>query len=134
MLFLYEFDAAGRYLTMELCEGGSLRTRLERGALPPPLAARRALELCDTLAAVHALSIAHGDVKPENLLFRGAARSLLPKDVDPPYGDLVLGDFGVGVDVSTGEADAKSAAGTLAYEVFTRLGPRVIRQYTGTHL
>jgi alanine racemase len=26
------------------------------------------------------------------------------------------------------------AAGTLAYEIFTRLGPRVIRQYTGTHL
>jgi alanine racemase len=24
------------------------------------------------------------------------------------------------------------AAGTLSYEVFTRLGPRIIRQYTGT--
>jgi hypothetical protein len=115
VLFLYDLDAEARYLTMEHCEGGSLRARLQKAPLPPPVALRRAIELGDTLRAVHGLSIAHGDVKPENLLFRGLERSLLEKDVDPPYGDLVLGDFGVGVDVTLSDHDPRSAAGTLAY-------------------
>jgi hypothetical protein len=115
VLFLYELEPEGRYLTMELCEGGSLRARLSTGRLPLPIALRRAVEVCDTLRAVHALSIAHGDVKPENLLFRGPARSLLEAGVDPPFGDLVLGDFGVGIDASAELPPSESAAGTRAY-------------------
>lgn len=115
VLFLYELDPEGRYLTMELCEGGSLRTRLLQGPLPLSVALRRAIELCDTLRAVHALSIAHGDVKPENLLFRAPSRSFFDAELDPPFGDLVLGDFGVGIDASRQPEPNASGAGTRAY-------------------
>lgn len=115
VLFLYELEPEGRYLTMELCEGGSLRARLARGPLPLPVALRRAVELCDTLRAVHALSIAHGDVKPENLLFRAPARSIFDAAIDPPFGDLVLGDFGVGIDASRQPEPGAGGAGTRAY-------------------
>lgn len=121
VLFLYELEPEGRYLTMELCEGGSLRTRLAQGPLPLPVALHRAVELCDTLRAVHALSIAHGDVKPENLLFRDAARSLINGQVDPPFGDLVLGDFGVGIDASRPLVSDERGAGTRAYLPLERL-------------
>jgi hypothetical protein len=83
------------YLTMELCEGGSLRSRLQLDRLPTGQALRRLSELCSILQALHQLGIVHGDLKPENLLFRSPQRSRQPVKDQPPYGDLVLSDFGV---------------------------------------
>lgn len=124
VLFLYELDAAGRYLTMELCEGGSLAARLEKGPLPRGQALRRAVELCDTLCAVHRLGVVHGDIKPENLLFRSPSRSLYAPALadEAPYGDLVLSDFGIGIARDLGEESAAPAgAGTRGYLAPERL-------------
>jgi hypothetical protein len=103
---IYDLDEERQLLAMELCSGGALRELTSRGPLPASTALRRSAELFDTLAAVHRHGIAHGDVKPANLLFRGP----------PTDGELVLGDFGVAR--LTGEKpviDDRGARGTLAY-------------------
>jgi len=74
------------YIAMELLEGDSLATRLERGALPVSEAVQVALGILSALAALHARDIVHRDLKPSNvfltahgvkLLDFGLARSLL---------------------------------------------------------
>ncbi len=103
---IYDLDEERQLLAMELCSGGALRELVARGPLPPAVALARTAELLETLDAVHARGVVHGDVKPANLLFRGT-----PRD-----GDLVLGDFGVAR--LTGEkpvVDERCARGTLAY-------------------
>lgn len=131
VLFLYDLDPAGRYFTMEFCEGGSLRARLKAAPLKKAQALLRAIELCETLAALHARAVIHGDIKPENLLFRSPRRSLRSPLSDAPYGDLVLSDFGVGMAMEQAEEQtlAKApdtvqkgaAAGTHAYLAPERL-------------
>jgi len=83
-------------LAMELCRGGSLRTRLQSGPPAVDVALERSIELFDTLAELHAGGVAHGDVKPENLLFRGDGRGrYLLADSERSLGDLVIADFGL---------------------------------------
>ena len=60
------------WLVMELVDGPSLQEVLDReGALPPALAALLLARACDALAAIHAAGLAHGDLKPANLLLPG---------------------------------------------------------------
>jgi hypothetical protein len=96
---IYDLDEEHHLVAMELCEGGSLRDQVARGPLPVADALARAAELCRTLEAVHRRNIAHGDIKPGNLLYRVA------------HGDLVLVDFGL-ARLAGKEAEA---GGTLAY-------------------
>jgi serine/threonine protein kinase len=110
-------------LAMELCRGGSLRARLRQGPLPVQAALLRASELLDTLAAVHSIGMVHGDIKPENLLFRGPGlhrRELPPAEA--LLGDLVLSDFGL---AQLGQPAALQGAqqgfGTLGYSAPERL-------------
>jgi len=71
------------YLVMEYLAGGSLRGLLEeRSPLPVEKAVRIAADVCEGLAAAHAKSIVHRDVKPENIL--------LTED-----GRAKVGDFGI---------------------------------------
>ena len=109
-------------LAMELCRGGSLRARLHQGPLPPEAALQRTAELLDTLAAVHGSGIVHGDLKPENLLFRGPGlhRGDLPP-AEAQLGDLVLSDFGL---ARLGEpaGAASRGLGTLGYAAPEQLG------------
>lgn len=117
LIALCDYDPGGRYLTMELCEGGSLRTRLRGGPLPLAVALSRAREVAETLAALHRAGIAHGDVKPDNLLLRGPRRSLRCTSPDElGHGDLVLGDFGA--------ARRFQAAGGLAEPLSLPVGTR----------
>ena len=83
-------------LAMELCRGGSLRSRVRTGPLAVEVALCRSWELLETLAELHAGSVSHGDLKPENLLFRGDCRCRfeLPPS-ERPFGDLVIADFGL---------------------------------------
>jgi hypothetical protein len=101
---VYDLDEERQLVAMEWCAGGALATRLRSGPLPPAQAIARGAELYATLAAVHARTVVHGDVKPANLLFRDAGDDA----------DLVLGDFGLaqlGVQVD----EERAARGTLAY-------------------
>jgi hypothetical protein len=60
------------WLVMELVDGPSLQQVLDQhGALPPVLAAELLAWACDALAAIHATGLAHGDLKPANLLLPG---------------------------------------------------------------
>ncbi len=71
------------YLLMELVEGGTLQDRLESGGpLPWREAVAHLIPICGALAAAHAESILHRDVKPENIL--------LTEDGKPR-----LADFGI---------------------------------------
>jgi serine/threonine-protein kinase len=78
-------DSGGwRALVMELIDGEDLRRRIRRdGPLPPPVAANVVAQVSDALAYLHGRGIAHGDVKPGNLL--------VPADGGP----VRLADFGV---------------------------------------
>jgi serine/threonine protein kinase len=67
-------------LVFEFCEGGSLADLLQkRGKLEPVTAVKIVVQIADALAAIHELGYAHGDVKPENILF---SRDRIPRLAD----------------------------------------------------
>ncbi|HEU5428826.1 MAG TPA: protein kinase [Actinocrinis sp.] len=83
----------GRWvLISRLVPGQSLEARLaSTGALPPAEAARIVAQVCDALAAAHEAGLAHGRVKPSNVL-------LEPADDGAVVGGAVnvrLSDFGL---------------------------------------
>ncbi len=105
-------------LAMELCRGGSLRQRLQSTKLPVAVTLWRAVELFETLGDLHQGGVAHGDLKPENLLFRGDGRSRydLP-GTEQPLGDLVIADFGLS---RIGTQQGGVGVGTLGYLSYER--------------
>ena len=112
---IYDIDEESNLIAMELCAGGTLRDRLQRGRLTPREALGRGIELCGTLVAVHRAGIVHLDLKPGNLLFRAPLALPAPAAPDTPVrttgsappvahgrlgfppgdGELVLADFGL---------------------------------------
>jgi serine/threonine protein kinase len=67
-------------LVFEFCEGGSLADLLEeQGRLDPVTAVEIIVQVADALAAIHELGYAHGDVKPNNILF---SRDRIPRLAD----------------------------------------------------
>jgi hypothetical protein len=80
---IYDVDENARALAMEWIPGGTLRDRLRAhpGGLPGPELDTLADGLLSVLGFLHGRGIAHGDLKPSNLLLRGP-------------GDVVLADFG----------------------------------------
>jgi serine/threonine-protein kinase len=64
----YGTDRGVPYIAMELLEGESLATRLERvGRLPPPEVGRIITEIARAIGKAHELSIVHRDLKPDNV-------------------------------------------------------------------
>lgn len=61
-------DDGRGWLAMELVTGKDLRTRLGDGPLPVPLAVSIAIDVFAALDALHRLGLAHGDIKPENVV------------------------------------------------------------------
>lgn len=109
---------AGEYkvLALELCSGGDLCRRYMASAQRPsePEMRRIMAQLCDAVAYLHARSIAHCDLKPENVLLDGE-------------GNVKLSDFGL----SRRPADRLTACcGSLDY-----VAPEVVydpaRGYSG---
>ena len=110
-----DLDHDPPYLLVELHEGRTLRDLLRaEGPLPPSRAYPIFAQLAAALAHSHARGIAHGDLKPENVLIG-------------PGGQLKLTDFGLGR-IRAGEASLllsgdlasltqpqASLAGTLPY-------------------
>ncbi|NEE39586.1 serine/threonine protein kinase, partial [Streptomyces sp. SID7982] len=76
------FEDGRPWIVMELVSGRSLGDRLQEGTLDPREAARIGLAVLDALDAVHAETILHRDVKPDNILLGSGDR-------------VVLTDFGI---------------------------------------
>jgi serine/threonine protein kinase len=77
-----ELPDGGRYLVMELLEGGSVADALDHGAMPVRRAARITAQVLGGLQAAHALGIVHRDIKPENIMLSSDDTGELAKIVD----------------------------------------------------
>jgi serine/threonine protein kinase len=86
---------ASRFLVSEFVEGETVRQRLERGSLTLREILDIGIQTASALAAAHAASIVHRDIKPDNLMLR-------------PDGYIKVLDFGVATFArpATGSTDA----------------------------
>ena len=102
ILAVYDWgeDAGSPYLVMELLEGGSLRSLLDRGdLLSPEQAARVGADAARALDYAHRRGLVHRDIKPANLIFDdegrvtvadfGLARALAEASWTEPAGAVV---------------------------------------------
>jgi len=81
------------FIVLELVEGESLATRLERGAIPVAEALGIARQIADALQAAHLKGIVHRDLKPANVMLtpEGRVKVLdfgLAKALDPADGGV----------------------------------------------
>ncbi len=109
---VHDVDTVHDFIVMELVRGESLRTRIQRGALPVAEVRRIGLALLDALAAAHDARIIHRDVKPSNILI-------------DERGTVKLVDFGI---ASFGDRDLTSSGvriGTPAYMAPEQLRGRI---------
>ncbi|HEX5131052.1 MAG TPA: protein kinase [Candidatus Krumholzibacteria bacterium] len=65
------------YLVMELVEGDTLATRLQKGALPLADAVRIGSQIADALDKAHRAGIVHRDLKPGNVMLTKAGAKLM---------------------------------------------------------
>jgi serine/threonine protein kinase len=94
-------QAGWRYLLMEYMNGGSLADRLRVGPLPWDIAVRLFATAARALEALHHKGgLAHGDIKPENLLFTRMA------DDDE---HLKIGDFGLSSELHQNDEEGRNA-------------------------
>src|SRR6516162_967006 len=67
------------FIAMELLEGETLASRIERGPLPTRELLELAVQICDALQAAHAKGIVHRDIKPSHIFVTGYGQ---PKVLD----------------------------------------------------
>jgi eukaryotic-like serine/threonine-protein kinase len=72
------------YLVMELLSGVTLAARVAKGPLPFEEVLRFGVEMASALAATHAVGIAHGDLKPSNVMVTTSGIKLLDYGVAKP--------------------------------------------------
>ncbi len=140
---LYEIgeDGGELFIAMELLEGESLATRLERGALPAAEVGHTALAILGALDALHRRGLVHRDLKPSNVFLTPVGVKLLDFGLARPTAQatdqtmteltlpgLVVGTPGyIAPEQITGSVpDARSdlfAAGVLLYQMLTGKPP-----------
>ena len=99
---------ASRFLVSEFVEGETVRQRLERGSLTLREILDIGIQTASALAAAHAASIVHRDIKPDNLMLR-------------PDGYIKVLDFGVAT-FARPAAGSDDAMVTMAAAVETSPG------------
>src|SRR5262245_6913989 len=102
------------YLVMELLEGETLASRLERGPLPVALAIRHAIEIADALSVAHRNGVTHRDLKPGNIVLIRAGAKLLDFGLAKRTSIEVTSDVAA-VTASRGLTVAGSIVGTPQY-------------------
>lgn len=104
------------YLVMELLDGETLATRLDKGALPLDEALRVAIAVADGLTAAHRHGIVHRDLKPANIMLtKNGAKLLdfgLSKRAEPA---VTLGGNSTHATAATDLTDRGTILGTLHY-------------------
>ena len=76
---LYDVGRSGDtdFLVMELVEGQTLASRIEKGAMPADQVLRLGSEIADALDKAHRLGITHRDLKPGNIMLTKTGVKLL---------------------------------------------------------
>jgi hypothetical protein len=134
----YWREPGGAYLVMRLMRGGNLRDRIDGGPLPPPRVVEIVAHVAAALTAAGGVGIAHGNLKPTNVLFDEAGNPFVSDfglagswsllgNVDAPAGAraYTAPELGEGRE-ATARADVFALA-VVAYEALTGLlpfGPR----------
>jgi Tol biopolymer transport system component/predicted Ser/Thr protein kinase len=98
---LYDVGRAGDtdFLVMELVEGETLASRIEKGPMPPEQVLRLGSEIADALDKAHRMGITHRDLKPGNIMLTKSGIKLL--------------DFGLAKIAAPAAADAPLNAETM---------------------
>ena len=96
-----------QYLVMEHLEGETLQQRLERGAVPLPLALEYSIQIVDALDKAHRRGVIHRDLKPGNVMLTKAGVKLLD------FGLAVQARASVSFDPAAEASIALTAAGTI---------------------
>jgi len=65
------------FLVMELLEGETLASRLQKGPLPLPDLLKTGVQIADALAQAHRLGITHRDLKPSNIMLTKSGAKLM---------------------------------------------------------
>ncbi|MBT8401975.1 MAG: protein kinase [Rhodothermia bacterium] len=95
-------DGDTGFLVTEFVEGLSLREMMDRGEIPPPIAAYIAAQTADGLQAAHRAGILHRDLKPDNILLS-------------IRGEVKITDSGMAVTSKSAGEQRPLIAGTLGF-------------------
>lgn len=80
-------ESAGAFVVLELVHGGSLRERFAQGRLSRGEVGHLARALGAVLSHAHAAGVAHGNLKPENVLLAPAPKLTDFGGLGPPHPD-----------------------------------------------
>jgi eukaryotic-like serine/threonine-protein kinase len=77
-----EAESGEPFIVMELLQGESLGTTLDRGPLSAKDALQLMLPICEALALAHSRGVVHRDLKPDNVFLAAEGARLQPKLLD----------------------------------------------------